>query len=621
MKLFRGVFIVFWFSAFLAIPGAFAQDEPITQIDLIFDASNSMWGQIDGKAKIEIAREAMNELLKEFEPKKNIYLGLRIYGHLNKSCDNSVLEIKPGKDNAKAIREKIAGIKPLGKTPIAYSLQMSAGDFDKNIPGKKIVILVTDGLESCGGNPCVAAGILKKAGIVSKIHVVGFGLEEGELSSLDCIAKPFNGKVIGAKNTAELISAFKEISKAVVVENNLVVKGFDGKQRPVLMDVQVLSEEKKIAQESGNNVAFSLKEGTYKVNAESQATGETLEKENITLSKSKVTTVELEFNQGYLNLKSFDSSGKEIYANYEILQKEKLIAEIEGKDKVVQALLPGEYVVKATDTNLKKDLIKNNVIIKSGEPTEAVFKFADANFMLVAIDDKSQEIYAQYTVYNSGTDKEIATNEGKGKIKIVVPPGKYDIKAFNNETKTELWQKEIELSEGLTSEKSFKFAMAEMLLSALDENGNETYTGFTILHADTEDEVKADEGSGEIKFVLPPGKYDIKAYHPDSRQETLEKNVELKSDTPFKKQFKFSTAVMLLNCVDKDGKPIYTSFTILKAGTENQVKADEGSGEIKFILPPGKYDIKAYQYDSRKEVLEKDIELKAGSEYKKQFSF
>jgi hypothetical protein len=608
-------------SAFSVLPAAFAQELPITQIDLIFDASNSMWGQIDGKAKIEIAREAMSELLKEFEPKKNIYLGLRIYGHLNKRCDNSVLEIKIGKDNAKAIRDKIAGIKPLGKTPIAYSLQMSASDFDKNLPGKKVVILVTDGLESCGGNPCVAAGLLKKAGIISKIHVVGFGLKESELSSLDCIAKPFNGKVIGANNTAELISAFKEISKAVVVENNLVVKGMDGNKKPVFMDVQVLREEKTIARQSGNEVAFSLDEAAYMIKAESQATGEKLLKQNISLSKIKITTVEFEFNQGYLKLKSFDSKDKEIYTKYEILQKGKVVAEIEGKDKVVQALLPGEYEVRAINSDLKKDLRENNVVIKSGEVTETVFKFADANFVLVAFDDKNKETYTNYTLYKSGTENEVAANEGEGKIKIVLPPGKYDIKAFHSETRTILWKKDIELSEGVTSEQSFKFAMAEMLLTAAENDNEETYTNFTILEAGTEKEIKADEGSGEIKLVVPPGKYDIKAYHPATKQEILEKDVEVTGETPFRKRFKFYSATMLLSCVDADGKEVYTNFSILRSGTDEQIKADEGSGEVKLILPPGKYDIKAYNYDSRKEVLEKEIELKPGSEFKKQFGF
>lgn len=621
MNFLRGIFFFVLLASLLGISPANAQDMPITQIVLIFDASNSMWGQIDGKAKIEIAREAMNELLKEFEAKPNIYLGLRIYGHLNKRCDNSVLEIKIGKDNAKTIKEKIADIKPLGKTPIAYSLQMCAEDFDKNLPGKKVVILVTDGLESCGGNPCVAAGLLKKAGIISKIHVVGFGLKENELSSLDCIAKPFDGKVIGANNTAELISAFKEISKAVVVENNLVVKGMDGKKKPVFMDVQVLREEKMIARQSGNEVAFSLDEAAYMIKAESNATGEKLQKENISLSKVKVTTVEFEFNQGYLNLKSFDSKDKEIYAKYEILQQGRTVAEIEGKDKVVQALLPGEYEVKAINSDLKKDLRKNNVVIKSGEATETVFKFADANFILVAFDDKNKETYANYTLYKSGTENEVAANEGKGKIKIIVPPGKYDIKAFHSETKTTLWKKDIELSEGATSEQGFKFAMAEMLLSATENDNEATYTNFTILESATDKEVKADEGSGEIKLILPPGKYDIKAYHSATRQEILEKDVEVTSETPFRKQFKFSSATMLLSCVDANGKEVYTNFSILRSGTDEQIKADEGSGEVKLILPPGKYDIKAYNYDSRKEVLEKEIELKPGSEFKKQFTF
>jgi phage tail protein X len=599
----------------------FANAQPITQIDLIFDASNSMWGQIDGKAKIEIARTALNELLKEFNGKKHIYLGLRVYGHLNKRCDNSVLEIKPGANNIEPIRKKVAKIKPLGKTPIAYSLQMAAKDFDKNLPGKKIIILITDGLESCGGNPCVAAGILKKAGIITKIHVVGFGLKKKALASLDCIAKPFGGKVIGANNTKELINAFKEISKAVAIENNLRVVGLDKNRKPVLMETKVFINEKEIKKGEGTKVSFTIDKGTYKVTAKSYATGEINEQEAIEVVKEKVTEVKFIFKQGHIKLKSLDDNDSEIYAKYQFFKDEKEIAQNEGQKKVIKTLFPGKYDVKATESNTNKSLWQKNIEIQDGKTTDIAFSFAQSKMLLSATDDNNKETYTYYQVFKAGTKEEVKTSEGSGQVKIIIVPGKYDIKAFNNDTKTEIWEKDVELESGKTFEKQFKFAQGKILLSAVDSNDEKTYTYYQIFKAGTEKQVKANEGSSQVKMILPPGKYDIKATNNDTQAKVWEKGIELKGGETFEKQFKFAQGKILLSSVVSNDEKTYTYYQIFKAGTEKQAKANEGSSQVKIILPPGKYDIKATNNDTQAEIWEKGIELKGGETFKKQFKF
>ena len=616
----RKLLLCLLFSLISATTIVFANTQPITQIDLIFDASNSMWGQIDGKAKIEIARTALNELLKEFNGKKHIYLGLRVYGHLNKRCDNSVLEIKPGANNIEAIRKKVAKIKPLGKTPIAYSLQMAAKDFDKNLPGKKIIILITDGLESCGGNPCVAAGILKKAGIITKIHVVGFGLKEKALASLDCIAKPFGGKVIGANNTKELINAFKEISKAVAIENNLRVVGLDKNQKPVEINVKV-TNQKTQKQAMGTNVSFTLDKGTYKVTAISEATAEAQEKEAVDVVKEKATEVKFQFKQGYLILKSIDGNNKEIYAKYQFFKNEKEIANNEGKNKVKQILLPGKYDVKATNTDLNKTLWQKNIEIIDGKATSVTFKFSDAKFVLSAIDDNDKITYALYKIYKSETKEEIKSDEGNGKIKVILVPGKYDIKSLNNDIKAELWEKNIELKAGETIEKQFKFTQGKFVFNSVDGSGKTTYALYKIYKSETKDEAKGDEGIGKVKMTLVPGKYDIKVYHSDTKAEQWEKDIELKGGETIEKQFKFTQGKFVFNSIDGNGKPTYALYRIYKSGTKDEAKGDEGVGNVKMTLVPGKYDIKAYHSDTKTEKWEKNIELKDGETLEKQFKF
>jgi len=146
--------LVILFSNFL-----FSQS--INQVDIIFDASGSMWGQINGVSKIEIARKAMADLMKDFEEQKDLQLALRVYGHTNKQCDNSILEIPMEAGNHANILAKINSIKPLGKTPIAFSLEQSVSDFN-NEKGEKIIVLITDGLESCNGAICAVSQALKE---------------------------------------------------------------------------------------------------------------------------------------------------------------------------------------------------------------------------------------------------------------------------------------------------------------------------------------------------------------------------------------------------------------------------------------------------------------------------
>ncbi len=190
MKKKSKIIVVLLICLFLTVPYVFSDDAPSTQIVIIFDASGSMWGQINGKPKIEIAKKTFEQIIDELANNDNMQVALRVYGHLNKKCSNSVLEVPMGKIRAAVVKAKINSLVPKGKTPIAYSIDKAVDDFDKDNRGEKIILVVTDGMESCDGDPCTIADKLKKAGIVTKIHVVGFGMKKKGLESLKCIVSP-----------------------------------------------------------------------------------------------------------------------------------------------------------------------------------------------------------------------------------------------------------------------------------------------------------------------------------------------------------------------------------------------------------------------------------------------
>lgn len=180
-----------------------------TNIEIVFDASGSMWGQINGQRKIEIAKKVLSDVLKKL-PSDNLQLALRVYGQEPKSrknCQDSKLLAPLGKLTAKELLKEVKNIKPSGYTPIAYSLEQAAKDFPKG--ENNALILITDGIESCQGDPCAVSAGLANAGLNTQAFVVGFGLEQEGVEvkgSLDCI-----GKYFSASNSNELNSALDEV--------------------------------------------------------------------------------------------------------------------------------------------------------------------------------------------------------------------------------------------------------------------------------------------------------------------------------------------------------------------------------------------------------------------------
>lgn len=172
---------------------------------IIFDASGSMWGQIKGKAKIEIAREVVRNLVQDLPP--NVELGLMAYGHRRKGdCGDIELLIPVGKPDKTAFIGTVEAIMPKGMTPITASLELAAESLGYK-ESKATVILVSDGLETCNADPCAAAKKLEQRGVDFTAHVVAFDLKPGETEKLRCIADATGGRFFPASDAASLKDA------------------------------------------------------------------------------------------------------------------------------------------------------------------------------------------------------------------------------------------------------------------------------------------------------------------------------------------------------------------------------------------------------------------------------
>jgi Ca-activated chloride channel homolog len=170
---------------------------PDTRILFIFDASQSMMAYWESDRKIAIARDVLIHIIDSLEHLENVQLGLRVYGHQKpvppQDCNDTRLEVPFAKGNAPKIRQELRFVSPKGTTPIAHSLELGAGDFPPDCNNcRNIIILITDGIEACDGDPCAVSYELQKQGIVLKPFVIGIGIDEGFRKTFDCIGHYYN---------------------------------------------------------------------------------------------------------------------------------------------------------------------------------------------------------------------------------------------------------------------------------------------------------------------------------------------------------------------------------------------------------------------------------------------
>ncbi len=207
---------VLWLSVLvLAIaswPGSLQAAEQ-TKVMLVLDASGSMWGQIKGKPKIVIARQAVKDLLSTWD--KDIHLGLSAYGHRKKGDCNDIQTIYPvGPTRPDVILKAVNSLKPKGKTPLSEAVRRAAHEL-KFTENKATVILISDGMETCQADPCALGTELEEQGVDFTAHVVGFDVTKKEQEGLRCLAENTGGLFLSAQNASELNTALTKVVTAV----------------------------------------------------------------------------------------------------------------------------------------------------------------------------------------------------------------------------------------------------------------------------------------------------------------------------------------------------------------------------------------------------------------------
>ena len=199
-------------SIFLGLGAAHAATPLHSNVLLIFNSSGSMKKVVEGQSRMASAKAAVASAIPAIPADTRV--GLMVFGHRRaKDCSDIQLVSPIGAESAQAVATHVASLQPKGETPIAAAIEAGAKNFAALKGQNNAILLVTDGIEECGGDPCAAAKQVKASGLDLKVNVVGLNLNSQQRASIECLANETGGKFFSADKAADFASTLKKAVK------------------------------------------------------------------------------------------------------------------------------------------------------------------------------------------------------------------------------------------------------------------------------------------------------------------------------------------------------------------------------------------------------------------------
>lgn len=420
-----------YFLSLLILTSLFVnlRSQPTNRILFIFDDSYSMYAPWNSNIKIEVAKKIMGEFLDSLKTLPKLELALRCYGHQTfikpeRNCKDTKLEVPfaLAKDNALKIKLRIQKLEPLGTTPIAYSLGESVKDFTPCDSCRNIVILITDGIEECDGNPCEVSKELQRKGIFLRPFVIGVGLDVKFADVFSCM-----GKFYDVSNEANFKDVLTLVLTEAITQTTVEVDLLDINKLPTETNVNMTFFESQTKQIKYNylhtiNAAGypdTLILNPFKTYDILLHTIPPIEKNNINILQGKHNIISIDAPQGYLSLQMEGTATK--YIPNCVVRKKGEINTINVQDfGKTEKYLVGKYDIeiltlpriKINDIEIKQSEEKKIVIPSSGS---VLLSKRGIGFGSIYIDDGKKLIW----VCNLNTSIESEM--------IYLQPGKYKL--------------------------------------------------------------------------------------------------------------------------------------------------------------------------------------------------
>ncbi len=429
----------------------------LTRIEFLFDASQSMYGRWQSGAKIDIARSLMNKVLDSLRYIDNIELALRVYGHQKQyppqDCDDSRLEVPFSKGNISSIQQVLKNLVPKGTTPIAKSLELCGNDFPQS-PSRNIIILVTDGIEECGGDPCAISQALQKKGIFLKPFVIGMGIDESWKKTFECVGRYFD-----ATNEVTFKQALDVVISQALNSTTMQVNLLDMSHNPTETNVNMTFYDRWNGEIKYNFIHTLNSKGNpdtlvidplpiYKIVVH---TIPSVSLDSVSLTPGKHTIVGIDAPQGFLTLK-FDGTS-EIKKPLAIIRQHGEMKTLNVQDfNTTEKYIVGKYDLEIL--TLPRINLENIDISQSRTTTLQIPRPG-----MVTIISNNQG-YGSLYVEDKGNLKWIYNlDDNLNKETIVLQPGKYHVVYRSKNSKESIY----------TIEKDFSIVSSESNIIVLNQ--------------------------------------------------------------------------------------------------------------------------------------------------------
>lgn len=169
-----------------------------TRILFVLDCSGSMFAKLNKETRMEVAKRLLSKIVDSLRNEPSVEIALRVYGSQKEpkffDCMDTKLEVPFQAENHDLLLERIKAVSPKGFTLIAQSLLKAADDFPKDPSARNVVILITDGLEECKGDPCAVSEALQKSGIILRPFVIGVDGNADFAAAFQCVGKYYPAK-------------------------------------------------------------------------------------------------------------------------------------------------------------------------------------------------------------------------------------------------------------------------------------------------------------------------------------------------------------------------------------------------------------------------------------------
>jgi Ca-activated chloride channel family protein len=595
---------------------------------IVFDASGSMYGEVPGGVKIDIAKKVVSDIVGSIDP--GMELGLMAYGHRKKGdCEDIELLVPPQPGSAAAILKAVAALEPKGKTPLTASV-IQAAKYLKFEEGNASVILVSDGVETCHNDPCMAAEELERLGVDFTCHVIGFDLKPGESSGLECLAKKTGGMYLSAKDAASLKSsletAMKQVAKPVTT---LVIEAKKSSGGALIDGVtfQVFAEgggENAIATGSGGRWSTELpKAGKYTLSA--KLNGKVIELEAM-VKEGDTVTKEVVFAETGIKAVAYAKEGGTAFekdVSWDLFGP----ADGEGHREIIAnsyeakpflKVAAGKYLLTATRGDASASV---EVTVKEGAPQEVKVILGSGNLKLSAISAEGQPAITKdisWDIYSppdaEGQRKKLG-NSYEAQPKFTLPSGPCLIVAEYGSAKG---QREVEVKAGETQDIVVLLGSGKLKLSVIMEEGGTALTKdvswdvFGEADAEGNRPKVANSYEAQPTIALPAGKYQVAVEVGDAKGKVM---VEIKAGATLEKVVSLGAGRIKLSALAVEGaEPLskdvsWDVFGVADA-EGNRPKAGNSYDAVPTLsLPAGKYLV---QLEWGSATAKKEIEVAAG---------